>query len=74
MPFWQNYGSVPAKTFFLRASNKMNCSIESERFFVRQGGCGKIAGGVAKYYVEDGFGAANAAGQKISRLNAKAFC
>jgi len=59
---------------FLRASNKMNCRTESERFCVRQGGRGKIAAGVAEYYVEDDFDSANAAGRKISRLNAKAFC
>jgi hypothetical protein len=52
----------------------MNCRTESERFCVRQGGRDKIAAGVAKYYVEDDFGLANAAGHKISRLNAKAFC
>jgi hypothetical protein len=52
----------------------MNCRTESERFCGRQGGWGKIAAGVAKYYVEDNFDPANAAGCKISRLNAKAFC
>jgi hypothetical protein len=52
----------------------MNCCIESERFCDRQGGRGKIAADVAKYYVEDDFDPANAAGHKISRLNAKAFC
>jgi len=52
----------------------MNRRTESERFCVRQGGRGKTAAGVAQYYVEDDFGSANAAGRKISRLNAKAFC
>jgi hypothetical protein len=52
----------------------MNCRTESERFCIRQGGRDKIAAGVAEYYVEDDFGSANAAGCKISRLNAKAFC
>jgi hypothetical protein len=32
----------------LRVSNKMNCRIESERFFDRQGGRVKIAAGIAK--------------------------
>jgi len=52
----------------------MNCRTESKRFCGRQGGRDKIAAGVAEYYVEDDFGSANAAGRKISRLNAKAFC
>jgi hypothetical protein len=52
----------------------MNCCTKSEHFCGRQGGRNKIAAGVAKYYVEDDFGPANAAGHKISRLNAKAFC
>jgi hypothetical protein len=52
----------------------MDYCTESERFCGRQGGWGKIAAGVAEYYVEDNFDPANAAGRKISRLNAKTFC
>ncbi|MBM4102437.1 MAG: hypothetical protein FJ263_00090 [Planctomycetes bacterium] len=37
----------------------MNCRTESERFCGRQGGRGKIAAGVAEYYVEDNFVPAN---------------
>jgi hypothetical protein len=49
----------------------MNCRTESERFCGRQGGWGKIAAGVAKYYVEDDFGPANAARTQNKPLECK---
>jgi hypothetical protein len=44
------------------------------RLFARQGGRPKITAGAAEYRAEDDFATDNAAGPKVRRLNAQAFC
>jgi hypothetical protein len=57
-----------------RASNKMNCRTESVRFFAQARRQGQNRRRCSQSYIEDDFAPDNEAGQKISRLNAKAFC
>ena len=58
----------------LRASNKMNCRNESERFFARQGGRVKIAAGIAKAMSRTILRPTTPPNGKQARLNAKVFC
>jgi len=58
----------------LRASNKMSCRTESERFFAPARRQGQNRRRRSQSYIEDDFVPDNEAGRKISRLNAKAFC
>jgi hypothetical protein len=58
----------------LRASNKMNCRIESERFSAPARRQGQNRRRRSQSYFEDDFAPDNAAAREISRLNAKAFC